>query len=184
MNLVGHILIASKTYDLIEKEYGASIDRASFIFGNVLPDASFRMKRPVHRIENWGEHVNKLIEELETGDFESNRRFSLKLGIICHFLSDFFCLAHNDPYYLKQFAHFMYETRQSKKFMNLRQKSGLCEASCSIPDSDAPSYIAKRHLDFFSQEISFEKELSYSVEVCAAISCMLIAEGFLVPSGA
>ena len=184
LNLAGHIMIASKTYNLLEKEYGINIDRAAFIAGNVLPDTSFRMKRPVHRIENWGERVNELIHELETKDFESNRRFSLHLGIVCHFVSDFFCLAHNDPYYMKQLVHFVYETRQTSKFYRLRKKKyNLFDPLFDIPaDIGTSSYLAQCHSDFFSNEISFEKELTYSVEVCTALCSMMVAVGVLVPT--
>ena len=162
-----------------------TVDRAAFLFGNILPDASPRMKRPVHRIENWIERVNELIDDLEAGEYGSYRRFSLKLGIVCHFVSDFFCLAHNDPYYRRQIAHFMYETKQAKEFFSLRRECDSIDPSSFAPSGiNIAHYLSYRHSDFFNQEISFEKELLGSVEVCATICGAMIAEGLLLPSGA
>ncbi|MCX7614628.1 MAG: zinc dependent phospholipase C family protein [Clostridiales bacterium] len=185
MNLLGHTLIASKTCDLLEKEYGFSVHRPAFYFGNILPDTSPKMKRPVHRIENWGQQINQMINELETKDFGSSRRFSIKLGIVCHFISDFFCLAHNDPYYRRQLVHLIYEAKQAKKFLSLREKPIDADLPSSIPsDMDASSYLSRRYEEFITQDISFEKELNYSVEVCAVLCSILIAEGLLVPTNA
>ena len=143
------------------------------------------MKRPVHRIENWGERINEMIDELETKDYESNRRFSIKLGVVCHFVSDFFCLAHNDPYYRQQFVHFMYEARQAKKFVHLRKVCSTFDPLFSVPaDMNAASYVSSRYSDFINGEISFEKELSYSVETCAVICSIMIAEGAFLPVNA
>ncbi|MDP4110407.1 MAG: zinc dependent phospholipase C family protein [Bacillota bacterium] len=180
---MGHMLIASKTCELLEKEYGLAVNRPAFMLGNVLPDTSPRMKRPVHRIENWGDRVNLMIDKLETGVPVSNRRYSLRLGVVCHFVSDFFCLAHNDAYYLKQIAHFIYETRQSKEFIRLKRSDENFDPSLFIPpDMDVIAYLAERHKAFISNEVTYEREFSDSVEICAAICGTLIAEGILLPA--
>lgn len=98
MNSVNHVLIASVVYDYIKEKYGILLDREAFILGNTCPDHSIAFLRP-HRRRYCAGMVRKKTVRLCRGKWGlPGRKASKKIGILCHYYSDFFCRAHNPDF--------------------------------------------------------------------------------------
>ncbi len=100
---------------------------SNFIYGNVKPDilSKYKLKKHYTR-ESYSMILAKIIKlsKLNTSDIKKNIaiiKFSQELGVICHFLCDFFCIAHSEVWRAKYkiFTHINYEKKlasNAKKF--------------------------------------------------------------------
>lgn len=109
---VTHFLISEHLYKSLEKQ-GIKLSKTSLAIGSLVPDFSPKYKICSHYITSSFDFLLNTILELNR-DFYNNKLslngFSYKLGIITHYVSDFFCTAHNDAHLKKNiYDHFIYE---------------------------------------------------------------------------
>lgn len=109
MNSFNHVLIGTVVYEYIKEKYGIELDRESFLKGNTCPDHSIAFLRP-HRLFFCSRAVRKKTIRLCRGNWGLVRRkASKKIGILCHYYSDFFCRAHNPHFGGNLKDHIRYE---------------------------------------------------------------------------
>ena len=95
-----HILIAQNILRDVDVDF--KISDKNFIYGNVKPDMVSKYKLKKHYLdESFDMIVNKIkkLASLSMYDFKkkfSVSRFSQELGVICHFICDFFCIPHSE----------------------------------------------------------------------------------------
>lgn len=88
---VSHMRIARETLNKIESHIDWKINRKAYILGSIIPDLNCAF--PTHTINNTLNRFRKrLIRMDNTG---SNFIKSFTLGIITHYICDYFCYAHN-----------------------------------------------------------------------------------------
>jgi len=100
METTSHMLMGRLLLAYVQKQYGMTLDSRNFLLGNVLPDylPSF-LSRP-HFLKYGTDHVRRLIQRLSgrlpAPGAPNGRlaRYSRRLGMLCHFYTDFFCYAH------------------------------------------------------------------------------------------
>lgn len=90
-----HILMANRIYNnLLPHTEISMLDKKSFLFGNIKPDLSSLVSYRSHRIKDSLDFVldeaNRLIypKDMELDEF------STQVGVIAHYLADFFCRPH------------------------------------------------------------------------------------------
>jgi len=93
--LVGtHLLIGENVYNYVKGNMNIELDKKRFLYGNVKPDLIFRLSSKSHRIKDSLEFVLQEIDHLMKLKDISVSQFSVNLGVISHFMSDFFCSPH------------------------------------------------------------------------------------------
>lgn len=109
MNSPNHILIATIVYEYIKDHFGIVLDKSSFLKGNTCPDHGISFLRP-HRIKYCNRMVRKKTIKLCSADRGViNEKASKKIGILCHYYSDFFCYAHSPKFGGSLKDHIRYE---------------------------------------------------------------------------
>lgn len=109
-----HIKIANYIYNIFKQQYGICLNKKNLIYGSIKPD--FAKNKVPHYIDQSIDYIDDEIEAL-IKDFNiiSKKVFSRRLGMIMHYISDYFCRAHNTNYYRKNLmAHLKYEKRLAK----------------------------------------------------------------------
>lgn len=97
--------------ELIRKGF-SKINIASFVYGNVLPDLSFKYRITMHsKNVDWNK-VLKIIEDISCNTERINENISVKLGILTHYLCDFFTFPHNEAFTKTIIHHEIYEQSQ------------------------------------------------------------------------
>ncbi len=97
--------------ELIRKGF-SKINIASFVYGNVLPDLSFKYRITMHsKNVDWNK-VLKIIEDISCNKERINENISVKLGILTHYLCDFFTFPHNEAFTKTIIHHEIYEQSQ------------------------------------------------------------------------
>lgn len=118
-----HIEIGENTFNNIEGEGKLLIDKDSFLKGNVLPDISPRYRLKKHGRKQFEEIIYEKVKDLSSLKSEEvinklgKEKFSIELGVICHFLCDFFSLPHEEEWGLKKsitLKHVLYEKNLHK----------------------------------------------------------------------
>jgi len=104
---IGHIL----GKELIRNGY-SNINIESFIYGNVLPDLNLKCRMTMHsKKEDWN-RVLKIIDEIAYNKEKVNEDISIKLGMLSHYLCDFFTFPHNEAFGKNIIHHELYEQAQ------------------------------------------------------------------------
>lgn len=120
-----HLEIGENTFNTIEGRGRNLIDKKSFLKGNVLPDISPKYRLKKHGRKQFEEIIEEKIANLsrlssdEIIDNLGKEKFSIELGVICHFLCDFFSLPHDEEWGFKEsvtLKHVLYEKKLHKVF--------------------------------------------------------------------
>jgi len=107
MRLAIHHRIGKKVCGEL-KELGFRVNEKLFYFGNLYPDLIHSYLWRKHEYLHSREYIRKKIEKLK----KRPRFFSFHLGIITHYICDYFCYPHSGVYNKGLFHHFLYERRQ------------------------------------------------------------------------
>ncbi len=115
MDSVSHTTVAHYLLNFVEKTDGISFDRKAFVFGNLKPDlrGEYLTKRhyPSLMFDEVMQRIRDFVARFSIRA-SNGARLSEELGVICHYLTDFFCFPHNDTIYGRGlFAHYVYEKR-------------------------------------------------------------------------
>jgi hypothetical protein len=176
-----HIIIGNIVCDYLKQRYNISLDRQSFVRGNVIPDYSMLGVLEPHFPKRSLDFVKKQVAHLADTYLQSaviGSGCSLNLGIICHYLTDFFCHAHSIGYKQYIINHVRYEKALHKYLVENKKRilGGL--SYYSIDDSSAEN-INKRLFDLLLEysikaEHSFENDITYIIKVCVYAAASII----------
>lgn len=156
------------------------INRKKFIWGNIKPDCTPKYKRMKHYYNESIDMVIENIQYLSTLKLEdvyykmTIGKFSEQLGVICHFLCDFFCAPH---YYRWEFKstkavkdHMLYEQKLAKLAKDYEPKP-------VIDTTITPKNVREFIVDLQEQYdgcLDCETDLSFAYYVCDSIINMVL----------
>jgi len=167
-----HISVAKYLLNSNGMEYLQEYKK-SFYFGSILPDCvpSFLTRR--HCIEDTIEILKDEIDKITT-DYDANKGLSTyfcrHLGVITHYVADYFTFPHNSIYpgnikdhciYEEDLKHAMREYVKSDRAKKIREKNGLFHDSNEIID-----FIKKVHAEYLQLMLQVRIDCMYIVELC------------------
>lgn len=173
-----HIIIANYILDNIDEDKLSLINRRRFIWGNIKPDCASRYKFKKHyyaeSIDMIVDKINKLssLSVTQVNNESSIGKFSGELGIICHFLTDYYCLPHFERWEFKHAMrpHVFYEKELAKvsKTYNINIKND----TNSIIE-DVREFIDE-NLELYSLEKGYINDLNFACYVCSSIFNLIL----------
>lgn len=194
MNLFNHLGISMKLKHVIEKNLHIRLNTISFLLGNIKPDISSQYINIPHFKKDAEGFIREEIQSiLESKIYEYKScpaRFSERLGIITHYLSDFFCHAHSEYFTKGMKEHYIYEMQlfihsiihtkditRSGYDMNIvttHNASSIC------------SYIDELHLKYLGvcKEAHPFMDITFTLQACSSLcisiitACMVGEENF------
>lgn len=153
------------------------------MYGSIKPDIAPRLLKRHHfkpqSLKLICQEIKDLTEHAYADDPNYIKYISQEIGVINHFISDFFCVPHNDRQkYKNNFReHVAYENTLHKMFKNYKGKIEHPE----IPlDSLNPSLdtieniIEYYHQEYSSREESMLNDIKYSISVSSLVSVMIM----------
>ena len=161
-----HIAYAKQIEDHIALKYGVKLKHFSFIYGSIKPDASilFGGKTPHYfnlSIDMLCDSAYILINATDSLKELETRAFSRELGVIMHYITDFFCRVHNDINGIRHsesFTHVLYEQNFQKKMEEyeleiLREKNLINEDEDikKIEDTSLKMYLIYKHNKYMKE---------------------------------
>ena len=170
------MLIAGKIHEYMEQNYGIKLNRKHFLFGNIKPDLVRKFKALRHSIHDSLDYV---LDEMARHENERHnvKNPSVHLGMINHYLSDFFCSKH---YFRNHneglIKHLRYEGRLHKAIKKMDAGGFL-----ALPESGTESHIRGSFPDIL-RELEYEyikRTPSIENDILFALCAPLIACRFL-----
>lgn len=178
-----HIILANNILRQANGKKLYLINKKRFIWGNIKPDCASKYKFKKHYYDESITMILDKIKELSSLSVEDiyynfgKNKFSEELGVVCHFLCDFFCIPHNQRWEFKHSMkkHVVYEQKLAK-FAKLYRFKGYIDSNLSIDDLE--EFITS-HQEKYKEEESFKNDLSYSYFICNSIINMILNEVYM-----
>lgn len=151
------------------------LDRMSFIYGNIKPDLEKELREKSHRYEDTIHYVMEKIQNLTDLELSKNE-FSKELGVICHFISDFFCTYHKKKYEKENiFKHLLYETKLHIYLKNKikKRETFLFEKKDNEIIYDLRKMVIKMHEEYMSKEHTKDNDIIFALNCAMMISSKL-----------
>ena len=110
MNLFSHITMGRYLYAYFTENMNLKLDKGTFVRWNFLPEVAPSLLKLSHFKKDIYDLVMEKADYLaREGENMSTEEFSKQLGILCHFMSDFFCYAHSENFDGSKIGHLKYE---------------------------------------------------------------------------
>ena len=175
MMLNTHKILAVKFIENIDDNKMSLIKEKHFVWGNIKPDCVSKYKFHKHYLDESFPMIIRKIQFLSTLSITyiyrsySLNKFNQELGVICHFLCDYFCVPHNQRWEFKTPTivkdHLLYEKDLNKFLKDFTLKSNL-EPDLSLANIE--KFILNCQKEYESTT-SFENDLVFSYFICNSI---------------
>ncbi|MDO5517589.1 MAG: zinc dependent phospholipase C family protein [Clostridium sp.] len=156
------------------------ISKKNFIWGNVKPDCTPKYKRMKHYYNESIDMIIEKIQHLSSLKLEdvyykmTIGKFSEELGVICHFLCDFFCAPH---YYRWEFKttkavkhHMLYEQKLAKITKEFKPKPVIDTSITPETIRDFIVHLQKQ----YDGSLDYEIDLTFAYYVCDSVINMIL----------
>ena len=169
-----HIIISKSVLDNLESNNSFFLSEKNFIYGNIKPDIPSKYLFKTHYLEESLSMILEKIKYLSNLTLDSLKKYfsisklSQELGVICHFLCDFFTTPHSERW---RFTHSMnkhvtYEKELAAYAKNMDFSS--CDLTHEI-EHTVEDFFHKLYKKYKNCEISYENDLKYSYHVCSIV---------------
>lgn len=180
-----HILIGQRVHDNVQKLLNIRLNKNNFIYGNIKPDLVYRLSSKPHCMKGSLYFVIDEMNRLLSTDGMDLEQFSMDLGVITHFLSDFFCSPHYHRY--EQFngiiRHMNYEYKLHKDFKRL-ERYGLLNLPRLKIDSFNKGTIVETILyledTYKKRNANIENDIYYALRVSTLASMHVLKESSIL----
>ena len=184
MNALSHIYLSLVFKKAIEKKLSVKLHTISFIKGNLKPDFSLLLiKVPHYKIptsEIVKKEMDKLILLTMNNYTTCTREFTERLGVVTHYLSDFFCYAHSTRFTGSVYDHVIYEKNLSKYRRSMKEK--LMESIGNVPYKDYNldyqsicGLIDRLHARHCAKKPSYARDLIFTLRAGIPLSIYLVS---------
>lgn len=183
MNTISHIRMSLLIKEAVERKLDIKLDTAGFMFGNIKPDYSSYFVTIPHFKDNAMDFVTSEINNLMQCRIKKHgrctKKFSERLGVITHYLSDFFCYAHSNEFGGNLLKHYIYESELSKySKMNLKELRLFSYSrylSCNTDYKPICNSINELYGKYELKKPSYARDLIYALRICISLSISIIA---------
>lgn len=171
LNVFSHYTMGNHLYNYFTEKLGATLDRGTFIRWNIMPDIAPSLLKLSHFKKDIYDLVMARADDLTANkDQMSIKEFSKQLGILCHFMSDFFCYAHAEYFPGSKIGHLKYELQM--QFYSYRN-TGIFDAIELISQAAEIEHglalyeqINELHEHYRLQAPSYAVDFKYSFAAC------------------
>jgi hypothetical protein len=116
MTLKNHYKMGRRIYLKLRRQ-GIFLQRLWFLLGNLIPDLCISFVYRRHEYEATSMSLKKLMRRLYDGRLNPHSAlFSFCLGIINHYVCDYFCYSHHPSFTGGLWAHIVYEMCQKPEY--------------------------------------------------------------------
>ena len=168
-----HRILAINIFEQANEKKLYLINEKRFIWGNIKPDCTSKYKFKKHYYK---ESIDMIMEKIEflsglsVSDiyFDYGKgKFSEEIGVVCHFLCDYFCLPHNKRWEFKNAMkkHMQYENGLAK-FIKEFENSNYIDSNLSV--NDIREFIDV-NLERYEDKIGYRNDLNFAYYVCNSI---------------
>ena len=173
MILNTHLTISNALIENLDSSKSFFISEKNFIYGNIKPDMTSKYVLHKHYLK---ESFDMIIEKIKSlcklsldfiEKYFSISKFSQELGVICHFLCDFFCVPHSQRW---EFSHsFKKHVIYEKDLQSIAKDTNFKTLEkTSIHHIGVEEFFNKLYKEYVKKE-DFENDLFFSTYMCNSV---------------
>jgi len=168
MDLRSHAVMAGYIYDNFMNKTGLRLRRLYFKIGNLLPDLLPNLRIRLHeKHKSYNFLLHKINRLYGVKNWES-AFLSMKLGIVTHLITDYFCHTHTQNYNGGLAGHRRYEKALAQYIRQGLSEEHLIEGLMKVPN--LASEIIDYHFEMYNEEVqSFFHDTAYAVSTACRI---------------
>ncbi|ADK14643.1 MULTISPECIES: zinc dependent phospholipase C family protein [Clostridium] len=171
-----HLLISKIIYNYCGKKLNIKLNKWSFAYGNIKPDFVKDDSNYCHCISGSINMVREYSKQLIHNKM-SIKKYSITLGMVCHFICDYFCLYHTEKYKNKNiFQHVIYEIVLHFIFIKLlicgKLKTIMNE---DIVKKDVVLIINDVYQKYDKENKSFTKDINYAISAAIMVTETIVS---------
>jgi len=168
-----HMILATNIIDQANSKKVYLINKNRFLWGNLKPDCASKYKFTRHYYEESIGVILNLINELSSLTVSEvyyeygKKKFSEELGVVCHFLCDYFCLPHNQRWEFKNAMkkHVIYENTLAK-IARVYKPTPKGDMHLNIENIEEFITDTKNK---YEEDMNFRTDLQYSYYICNSV---------------
>lgn len=170
-----HLYIAKVLYRHLSQQF--PLDQHAFSYGNIKPDLPGE-KDKHHTLEECFVTMCDISNRLMEGKL-AVKDFSVGLGEVCHYVSDFFCYYHlNEELHNKNLKHFIYEVWLHLELIRKHKQYSYKVFSKNMePRKDILSIVFDMRLFYYINPRGLRRDIDYAV-----LSSVWISESIICNS--
>lgn len=166
-----HLIISKSIVNNIDSNKTFFISEKNFLYGNVKPDATSKYFFKKHYLD---ESLDMIISKITClcnltvnclSKYFSISKFSQEIGVICHFLCDFFCVAHSQRW---EMSHSLSKHVNYEKNLNAFAKDLDLSKYKGDNFNNFEIFFSKLY-DEYKNSIDYKNDLYFSTYVCNSV---------------
>ena len=173
MILNTHLTISNALIENLDSSKSFFISEKNFIYGNIKPDMTSNYFLHKHYLKESFDMIIGKIKSLCKLSLDfiekyfSISKFSQELGVICHFLCDFFCVPHSQRW---EFSHsFKKHVIYEKDLQSIAKDTNFKTLEkTSIHNIGVEEFFNKLYKEYVKKE-DFENDLFFSTYMCNSV---------------
>jgi hypothetical protein len=192
MLVASHKTLGNIVCNIIEQNLNIKLDRDGILYGCELPDISPNLILIFHFKKFSFDFVLNLISSLMSQELPHTKtdlkNFSINLGIVLHYIADYFCYAHNRKKFNFLPLHIVYEYMLDYRISNF-QFDNLIKDICSRTYNEnysSPNFIKNfinsKLSEYNCKEHVIDDDIIYSLEACLIITHAIITHAIIIKS--
>jgi len=174
---MGHLL-----YEALRAQ-GILLDRELFVLGNLLPDYLPELILNPHFTLKCQREIHIFTEAIAGQPVTSGEQlppeYALRLGILCHYLTDYFTFAHTPEFRLGLKEHGAYEKRLNDYFCAhyTQEESTLQSLVCGNCENarDVVKEVYRMKRDYRAKGCTLSRDIQHAFSACLSSMTQLIA---------
>ena len=181
-----HRLISKVICSAVQKELQVKLDVKGFKHGSIKPDINRTLRSIPHYKKETQQFVYHKIHDMQSRLIpkakKELRHFSIELGVIIHYIADYFCMAHNHSKFDNMLPHFFYEYALDRKIRKI-DLNQICMAAIDNiaqtmkkPDFSIEAYIEKEHAKYLEHAHKIAFDITACMKACTAVTCMILSK--------
>jgi len=178
-----HRLIGETIGIVIRQQYPDRLDEKAFQYGCMIPDYYLRFVAIPHYKNKSFEFITGAIQKPRSlpQSIKDKQRFSTELGIITHYINDYFCQAHNYSEYDNFMNHLIYEGKLSNEFKRFDllkfclNNLTACNHHRIESLANLPAFIDNRNLEYRNEKRQMRTDILFCMDVATTVALTIIS---------
>jgi len=160
------------------------LNKNSLVYGSIKPDIAPSLAKLDHFKPQSFDLIMNEIHRLSQMSFANNKEFiknfSTQIGVVTHFIADFFCVPHNDRVKYRKatfISHMIYENNLHKIFRDFDGKVSALKEDFTVDNYSAhiiKCAIDQLHQKYNARDESFMNDLTSSLEATSAVGLYIV----------
>lgn len=180
-----HKIIAGVIYDDVYKEHRIKLNKTQLIYGSIKPDIYSGIPKLKHFKPQSFSIICNDISNLSASQTEDNRaaiaRLSQKIGVVTHYVSDYFCVPHNDrsTYQHHIINHIHYENQLHRMYKESDLLKRITGSDQRLDFSDVRvvmNYLDALHEAYTNKSESLLNDLNGSLYASRTVATMIMQQ--------